>query len=158
MGSPAIQRDLLAEDHSQDEPDAKRCEDGFGRVFANVLLAIILKCADAALRILPRLFGATAILTRDLRGRSAKVFGCLTRMCARALETLRRRRTRRSHAAAARSACASSAHSTVTAANRAAAASTHVALILFSHDLSPVNVSKASAPHYAGQVTVDALS
>src|SRR6266403_1904072 len=67
---------LTSEDQAQDEPDSERCEDRLCRVFAHVLLRVLLKCADAIPRIAPGLFGLTAVLSRHGTGRGLQIAGC----------------------------------------------------------------------------------
>ena len=67
-------RRLAPEDQAENEADAERGEDGFGRIFPHVLLAIFLQGAGALLRIAPGLLGLAAILARDLRRRRAEIF------------------------------------------------------------------------------------
>src|SRR5438477_4867288 len=70
IGRPAINRPLTTENQSEYEPDPERGQDRFRRVLADVLLAIVLKTADATPRIIPYPFRAAPIFIGDCaRGR-----------------------------------------------------------------------------------------
>ena len=95
--SPVISARLAPENHPEHEADAERRHDCFGRVFAHVLLGVVLKCAHAIARIAPGLFGLAAGIVPDLLGfaaifirnrarRRSQVLGCFACVRLAALE------------------------------------------------------------------------
>src|SRR5689334_104065 len=45
--------DLSPENHSEHEPDAERGDHRFGRIFAHVLLGVVLECTRTVARVAP---------------------------------------------------------------------------------------------------------
>jgi hypothetical protein len=60
-GAPRIDRPLTTEYETEHETDSERGNDRLSRVFADVLLAVVLETADTIERIIPYLFRATEI-------------------------------------------------------------------------------------------------
>jgi hypothetical protein len=60
-GGPPIDRPLTTKNQTEHETGPKRGKDRLGWVLADVLLAVVLKTADAMERIIPYLFRAAQI-------------------------------------------------------------------------------------------------
>src|SRR4029077_5456727 len=71
---------LTTEYKTEDETDAERGKDRLRRVFADVLLAVVLKTADTIERIIPYLFRATEIFIGDCACGRSKIFGRFARV------------------------------------------------------------------------------
>jgi hypothetical protein len=82
---------LATENQPENEPDPERREDGLGRIFAHVLLAIFLESAGTFARVFPNLLGFVAIffghrprrglqIARHYAGRRAKIVSRLPDM------------------------------------------------------------------------------
>src|SRR5438477_11462850 len=74
MGRLAIDRPLATENQSEHEPDPERGKDRFRRVLADVLLAVVVKTADAMARIIPHPFRAAQILIGHYARGRAEIF------------------------------------------------------------------------------------
>src|SRR5207248_4781295 len=74
IGRAAINRPLTTENQSEYEPNPERGQDRFRRVLADVLLAIVLKSADATPRIIPYPFRAAPIFIGDCARGRAEIF------------------------------------------------------------------------------------
>src|SRR5437868_15085117 len=66
--SPAMRRNLPAENQPENEPDAERCKDRLRRIFADVLFAVFLKSADAVAGVFPSLLGFAFVFFRHCAG------------------------------------------------------------------------------------------
>jgi hypothetical protein len=71
---PAIDRPLTTENQTEHETDPERGKDRLRRVLANVLLAVVLKTADAMERIIPDPFRAAQIFTGHCACGRAEIF------------------------------------------------------------------------------------
>ena len=71
---------LTTENKTEHETNSERGKDRLGRVFADVLLAVVLKTADTMERIVPYLFRATEILIGHYACGRAEIFGRFARV------------------------------------------------------------------------------
>src|SRR6202023_789983 len=73
-------RGRVPEDKTQYETDAERSENGFHRILAHVILAVISKRAHALFRFVQRLAGFFSIILRHSQRRRLQIFGCAPRL------------------------------------------------------------------------------
>src|ERR1700730_3430094 len=88
---------LAPENHPEHKTDPERSHDRFGRIFAHILLGIVLESANASARISPSLFrlfagvfpsvlGFATIFFGDGASRAPQILGSFARVCLAAFE------------------------------------------------------------------------